>query len=79
MLIDMDIVVAVDYELDDPWPDGKLYPVSVKAAKFRGKDILNLMHVDHVMALQRRVYNRLIDSGMIKDGVYSIDVSDGTQ
>ena len=74
MLIDMDIVVAVDYELDDPWPEGKLYPVIIKTAKFRGKDILNLLHIDHIMALQRRVYNRLLDSGMIKDGLYSTEL-----
>lgn len=72
MKIDFDCVLDVDYEVDTSPPEGKLYPITVKSAKFRGKDILPLMFIDHVMTVQRRVYNHLLDSGLIKEGVYSM-------
>jgi hypothetical protein len=67
MEIDLDIVLQVDYIVDDPWPEGKLYPITVKKAMFRGRDILSSMHVEHVMQVQRRIFSRLLDSGLVCD------------
>jgi hypothetical protein len=67
MIIDMDIAVDVEYEVDEPWPEGKHYPITIKAVMFRGTNILPVLHISHVITLQRRVHNRLIDSGLITE------------
>lgn len=61
--IDFDCVLDVEFTIDDPRPEGKYYPVTLKKALFRGKDIMGIMHIGHIMTLQRRVYNHLIDQG----------------
>jgi hypothetical protein len=65
--IDLDIAVRVEYKVDDPWPDGKHHPITIKSVNFRGEDISRLLHIGHVLTLQRRIHNRLIDSGQITD------------
>lgn len=61
MLIDLDVQVDVDYEIvDDPSPD-RHHPIDIKQVKLRGRDITNNLHVGHIMTLQRRIHNRLIN------------------
>ena len=63
-MIDLDVVLDVEYTMDEPFEEmhnGKYYPITIKDVKFRGHSIYNYLHISHVMALQRRVYNRIID------------------
>ena len=62
MLIDLDVLLDVDFLFDDPCPEGKLFPITLLSAKYRGKCILSQMHIGNVMTLQRRVFNRLCDA-----------------
>ena len=64
MDIDLDLSVNVDFERDEPFEEmsnGKYYPITIKRVKFRGQDISHLLHISHVMQIQRRVYNRIIN------------------
>jgi hypothetical protein len=63
--IDLDITVEVEYEVVDNPPPERHYPIDILTAKFRGKDILSLLHIGHIMTLQRRVYHRLLDEADI--------------
>ena len=63
-LVDLDVAVDVHYECDEPFEEmhnGKYYPITVKHVKFRGQDITHLLHISHIMQIQRRVYNRIMD------------------
>ena len=55
----------VTYTLDDPpyeMEKGKYYPVTIREVKLGGKSIKNLLHVSHIMLLQRRVWHSMLDS-----------------
>lgn len=53
------LLLEVDYEKDEPFVEmhrGKHYPITIKEVKLRGKSIRNLLHVSHIMYLQRIIY-----------------------
>jgi len=63
-MVDLDIAVDAEYTMDEPFEEmanGKYYPITIKKVFFRGQDITGLLHVSHVMTLQRRLYNRIIN------------------
>ena len=65
LMIDLDITVDVTYTKDDPFEEmenGKYYPVTILDVSLRGSSIYSLLHVSHILALQRRVYFRLLDT-----------------
>ena len=65
-LVDLDVAVDVHYECDEPFEEmsnGKYYPITIKDVTFRGHSIFNYLHISHVMQIQRRVFNRLLDDG----------------
>ena len=64
--IEIDLLVDVDFERDEPFEEmhnGKYYPITIKDVTFRGHSIFNYLHISHVMQIQRRVFNRLLDDG----------------
>ena len=63
-MVDLDIAVDAEYTTDEPFEEmhnGKYYPISIKKVRFRGQDITHLLHISHIMTLQRRLFNRIID------------------
>lgn len=64
--IDFDTSVWVEYEVDDPCPEGKVHPITIKKVLMRGEKIDHLLHVGHIMQLQRRIHNRLLDEEFAK-------------
>ena len=73
VLIDLDIAVDVSYKVDTNPPEEKHVPITITAVTFRGADIYHLLHIGHIMAIQRRIYNRLLDSGVVVNGVYAVE------
>lgn len=61
-------MVDVEYSIDEP-PEanvnGKLYPVTIKDVKLRGRSIELDLHVSHILMLQRRLYIKLVDEGVL--------------
>ena len=57
--------VQVEYEVVNDPPSHRLYPVDIIAVMHRGQNLIHSLHVGQISTVQRRVYNRLIDSGEI--------------
>lgn len=68
--IDLDFALKVTYQRDNPFEtmhNEKYYPVTINDVKLRGQSIYNLLHISHIMTLQRRIYHRILDEEE-KDG-----------
>ena len=63
MEVDLDIVLDIEYEIVKEPKPCRHYPIDITGATHRGMDVFGSLHVGHIMTLQRRAYNRLIDSG----------------
>lgn len=68
MVIDFNCALEVGYERDEDPSEGRINPVDLKFAKLRGKDLLNIMHIGHIMTLQRQIFNRLLDDEFAAEG-----------
>ena len=55
LTIDLD----VEYRVVENPGEGRLYPVDILKAKFRGTDIYNLMYVAHVLDMQKQVHKQI--------------------
>lgn len=62
-VIELDVALEVEYEVVIDPPACRHYPIDIVTAKLRGKDVLSLLHIGHIMTLQRRIHNRLLDRG----------------
>ena len=61
-LIDFDCCLEVAYkEAVNPNKEW-IHPVEIISAKLRGRELIHVLHVGHIMDLQRRVHNRILDS-----------------
>ena len=65
LLIDLEIVLRVNYAYVEKPSECRYYPVDIKSVHWRGKNIYNLLDVTDILTLQRRVLNRLQD---VEDG-----------
>ena len=64
LTIDLSLPLVIEYEvLENPLPC-RHYPIDIVSVKHRGKGISTL-HVGDILALQRSVYNRLVESGEV--------------
>ena len=70
--MDLDLVLDIEYEVVKNPKSCRLFPIDITGAKHRGKDIFGSLHIGHILTLQRRVYNRLIDSGEIEEPVNKV-------
>ena len=61
MSVPLDIFLEVGWEHDLFPREGRINPVNILKANFRGKDILSLLHVGHIMTIQRLIYEKLGD------------------
>lgn len=61
--VDLDIVLDIEYEIVTNPKSCRHYPIDITGAKHRGMNVFGSLHIGHIMTLQRRIYNRLIDSG----------------
>ena len=62
--VPLEAYVEVMYTLDDPpyeMEKGKHYPITIRDVELRGESIKRLLHVSHIMLLQRRVWLNLVD------------------
>ena len=61
----LDVYVDIDYTIDEPFeqnsPSGKCYPITVQHVRLRGREIEPVLHVGHIMMIQRRLYFKLLD------------------
>ena len=76
--IDFDLLLDVEYEVVENPKACRHYPIDIIKAEIRGLDIYGAMHVGHVLVLQRKIYNRLIDSGEIVLPVSSTGITELT-
>jgi len=60
--VTLEMLLDVGYEIETNPGEGRLYPINILFAKFRGKDILNLMFVGHILHMQRVIFERLQDA-----------------
>lgn len=61
----MDFLIEVEFTKDEPFEEmhnGKHYPITIKDVKLRGSSIHNLLHIGHIMTLQRRAYYAELDA-----------------
>ena len=63
MVIETSLSLDIEYKVDENPSKERAYPVDILTVKLRGKDIHSLLHVGHIMTLQRQVFNRLVGSG----------------
>ena len=63
MVIETSLALDIEYKVVDNPSKERAYPVDILRVKLRGKDIHPLLHVGHIMTLQRQVFNRLVDEG----------------
>ena len=81
MEVDLDLVVDVEYEIEENIPLCRHFPIKLLKVNHRGQDLMPSIHVGHVLTLQRRIYNRLVDDGTIeieanKAGAIAVSVGD---
>ena len=63
MIVETSLALDIEYSVVENPSKERAYPVDILTVKLRGKDIHTLLHVGHIMTLQRQVFNRLVDSG----------------
>ena len=63
--IDLDVIVDVGYSVDSNPKKERMYPIDIESVKLRGTEIYHMLDIHHIVTLQRRTYNRLVDSGEI--------------
>ena len=74
--LETSISLEVEYEIVKNPNKDRVYPVDILTATFRGKDIYPVMHIGHIMTLQRQVFNRLVDEGEITVPINRYGVKD---
>jgi len=55
MSVPLDIFLEVEWEHDLNPCEGRINPVTILSAKFRGLEIKQALHVGHIMNLQRMI------------------------
>ncbi len=65
MQVDLDVIVKVEYTVDENPKEGRVHPIDISEVKLRGRDIYAILDIHHVMTLQRRIHNRLVDEELI--------------
>ena len=62
MKIDFDILVDVEYTVDENPSPGRLYPIDITSVKHGWREILSSMSLHEVLRLQRKVHIRELDA-----------------
>ena len=78
MKIDFDLLLDVEYKVVENPKACRHYPIDIIKAEIRGLDIYGAMHVGHVLDLQRKIYNRLLDSGELQMPVSETGITELT-